>query len=164
MGIALGDYDHDGWIDIFVANDSVPNSLFHNDHNGKFTEVAMRAGVGLSDDGNAVSSMGVDFRDIDNDGNEDLFVTALADETFLLFHNLGNGLFLDTTYKSHIGRITPQYSGWSTGIFDFNNDGWKDIFVACGDVQNNTNLYSDRKPASPISCWSISRTERSRPL
>lgn len=146
MGVAVADYDHDGWPDIFVANDSVPNFLFHNERNGAFSEVALKAGVGLNDDGNAVSSMGVDFRDLDNDGKEDLVVTALADEAFLFFRNLGGGLFQDATYKSHIGRLTRQSSGWSMGAFDFNNDGWKDIFVACGDVQDNTDRYSDRKP------------------
>ncbi len=145
MGVAVADYDHDGWMDIFVANDSVPNYLFHNERNGTFTEVALVAGVGLNDDGNAVSSMGVDFRDLDNDGREDLVVTALADESFLFFRNLGNGLFMDETYKSHIGRLAQQYSGWSTGAFDFDNDGWKDVFAACGDVQDNTDRYSDRK-------------------
>jgi hypothetical protein len=149
MGVAVADYDHDGWMDIFVANDSVPNSLFHNEHDGGFKEVALRAGVALNDDGNAVSSMGVDFKDLDNDGKEDLFVTALANETFGFFRNLGNGLFMDATYKSRIGRITQPFSGWSTGAFDFDNDGWKDIFVACGDVQDNTDRYSDLKPRQP---------------
>jgi hypothetical protein len=149
MGVAVADYDHDGWMDIFVANDSVPNLLFHNEHDGRFTEVALRAGVALNDDGNAVSSMGVDFRDLDNDGNEDLFVTALANETFGFFHNLGNGLFKDATYNSRIGRITQPFSGWSAGAFDFDNDGWKDVFVACGDVQDNTDRYSDLKPRQP---------------
>ena len=146
MGVAVADYDHDGWLDIFVANDSVPNSLFHNEHDGTFTEAALRAGVALNDDGRAVSSMGVDFRDLDNDGEEDLFVTALSNETFAWFRNLGHGLFMDATYKSRIGRISRPFSGWSTGAFDFDNDGWKDIFVACGDVQDNTDQFSDRKP------------------
>jgi len=146
MGVAVADYGHDGWIDIFVANDSVPNSLFHNQHDGTFTEVALRAGVALNDDGNAISSMGADFRDLDNDGNEDIFVTALSHETFAWFRNLSRGLFMDATYRSQIGRISQAFSGWSAGAFDFDNDGWKDIFVACGDVQNNTEQFSDRKP------------------
>jgi enediyne biosynthesis protein E4 len=149
MGVAIADYDHDGWMDIFVANDSVPNLLFHNEHNGTFKEVALQAGVALGDDGIAISSMGVDFRDLDNDGNEDLFVTALANQTFQFFRNLGGGIFMDATYKSHIGRLTQQFSGWSSGIFDFDNDGWKDIFVACGDVQDNTDQFSDQKPRQP---------------
>ncbi len=149
MGVAVADYDHDGWMDIFVANDTVPNSLFHNQHDGRFTEVAMSAGVALNDDGVALSSMGADFRDLDNDGNEDIFVTALSSETFTWFRNLGRGLFMDATYKSQIGRISRIHDGWSTGIYDLDNDGWKDIFVACGDVQTNTDQFSDRKPREP---------------
>ncbi len=149
MGVAVADYDHDGWMDIFVANDTVPSSLFHNEGNGRFTEVAMSAGVALNDDAVALSSMGADFRDLDNDGNEDLFVTALFGETFTWYRNLGHGIFMDATYKSRIGRISRTHNGWSTGVYDFDNDGWKDIFVACGDVQTNTDQFSDRKPREP---------------
>ena len=145
MGIAIADYDHDGWMDIFIANDTVANLLLNNDHHGHFRDVALHAGVGLNDDGKAVSSMGVDFRDLDNDGREDLFVTALANEAFPVFHNLGRGLFNDVTYPSHVGKITIPLSGWSTGIMDFDNDGAKDVFVAAGDVQDNTELLSGRK-------------------
>ena len=100
MGVAIADYDHDGRIDIFVANDTVPNFLFHNEGGGRFRETALHAGVGLNDDGKALSSMGVDFRDLDNDGWEDLVVTALTNETFPVFRNLGRGLFRDITYPS----------------------------------------------------------------
>jgi hypothetical protein len=89
--------------------------------------------------------MGVDFRDLDNDGWEDLFVSALSSETFPVYRNLGRGLFSDLTYTSHVGPITMPLSGWSVGIFDFDNDGWKDMFVAAGDVQDNTELLSSRK-------------------
>ena len=85
-----------------------------SDGGGRFTEVAAEAGVGMNDDGRALSSMGVDFRDIDNDGRPDLFVTALANETYPLFRNLGRGLFLDATYPSKIGAATLPWSGWST--------------------------------------------------
>ena len=145
MGVAIADYDHDGWMDVFVANDTVPNFLFHNERNGRFRESALQAGVGLNDDGKALSSMGVDFRDLDNDGWEDLVITALASETFPVFRNLSHGLFSDVTYPSHVGAITMPVSGWSMGIFDFDNDGWKDVFVAAGDVQDNTELFSSRK-------------------
>jgi hypothetical protein len=145
MGIAIADYDHDGWMDIFVANDTVPNFLFHNEHNGTFREVALKAGVGYSDDGKALSSMGVDFRDLDNDGWEDLVVTALSNQTFPVFRNLGRGLFNDVTYQSHAGVISMPLSGWSMGIFDLDNDGWKDVFVAAGDVQDNTEMFSSGK-------------------
>jgi hypothetical protein len=86
--------------------------------------------------------MGVDFRDLDNDGWEDLVVTALSHQTFPVFRNLGKGLFTDMTYPSHAGIISAAFSGWSMGIFDFDNDGWKDVFVAAGDVQDNTELLS----------------------
>jgi hypothetical protein len=145
MGIAIADYDHDGWMDIFVANDTVPNYLFHNEHNGTFREVALRAGVAFNDDGKALSSMGVDFRDLDNDGWEDLAITALSNQTFPIFRNMGRGLFRDVTYPSHVGVISAPLSGWSVGIFDFDNDGWKDVFVAGGDVQDNTEMLSSGK-------------------
>ena len=109
MGVAIADYDHDGWMDVFVANDTVPNFLFHNERDGRFRETALQAGVGLNDDGKALSSMGVDFRDLDNDGWEDLFVTALANETFPVFRNLGRGQFRDVTYPSRAG--THHHAG-----------------------------------------------------
>lgn len=145
MGVAIVDYDHDGWIDIFVANDTVPNFLFHNEGNGHFSEVALQAGVGLNDDGQAISSMGADFRDLDNDGREDLFVTALVGETFPYFRSYKDGLFMDMTYPSGIGPATMLLSGWGVGAYDFDNDGWKDIFAVDGDVQTNTEQYSVRK-------------------
>jgi hypothetical protein len=145
MGVAIADYDHDGWIDIFVANDTLPNFLFHNEHDGRFREVALQAGVGLNDDGKSISSMGADFRDLDNDGWEDLVVTALSNQTFPVFHNLGRGQFKDVTYQSRAGALTMPLSGWSMGIFDFDNDGWKDVFAAAGDVQDNTEMLSSGK-------------------
>jgi hypothetical protein len=143
MGVAFADYDGDGDLDIFIANDTVPNFLFRNDR-GKFVEVGMQAGVATNDDGRALSSMGADFRDVDNDGLEDLFVTALANETFPLYRNLGKGSFIDATYPSRIGASTLPYSGWSNAILDLDNDGWKDLFSANGDVQDNTELFSSR--------------------
>ena len=145
MGIAIADYDHDGRINAFVTNDTLPNFLFHNEGKGKFREVGLRAGVALNDDGKPLSSMGVDFRDLDNDSHEDIVMTALSGETFPFFHNMEGRLFADHTYPSRIGQATANLSGWGIGIFDFDNDGWKDIFTANGDVQNNTEQYSGRK-------------------
>ena len=145
MGVAFADYDGDGWMDVAVANDTVPNFLFRNLGNGKFREVGFEAGVAMNDDGRALSSMGVDFRDIDNDGRPDLFITALANETFPFYRNLGKGLFGDATYQSRIGAATLPLSGWGAGIYDFDNDGRKDLFAACGDVQDNTERFSGRK-------------------
>jgi hypothetical protein len=144
MGVAIADYDADGRIDIYAANDAAPDFLFHNEGAGRFREAGMEAGIAFTDDGKAVSSMGADFKDIDNDGRPDLFLTALANETFPLFVNLGGGLFADRTWKSKIGAATIAHSGWSTGIYDFDLDGHKDIFVANGDVQDNTEVYSNR--------------------
>jgi hypothetical protein len=145
MSVNFADYDRDGLPDVFVTNDTTPNFLFHNEGGGRFREVGLRAGVAFNEDGRALSSMGSDFRDVDNDGREDIFVGALANETFPLFRGLAGGLFADLTYPSGLGRITLAYSGWSTGIFDLNNDGYKDLFAACGDVNDNTELISSRK-------------------
>jgi enediyne biosynthesis protein E4 len=144
MGVAVGDIDQDGRLDLFVTNDTEPNFLFHNQGDGRFTEIAGPAGVALNDDGRALSSMGTDWRDWDNDGREDLFVTALTNETFPLFRNLGKLQFADRTYPSLVGKETLARSGWSAGIYDFDNDGFKDLFAACADVQDNTEKYSGR--------------------
>jgi hypothetical protein len=150
MGVAFADYDGDGYLDIFVANDTVPNFLFHNERNGTFREVGFPAGVAMNDDGRAVSSMGVDFRDLDNDGRPDLFITALANETFPFYRNLGGGIFADETYRAHIGSAAMPFSGWSAGAYDFDNDGRKDLFAACGDVNDNTEMFSSRKSRQPL--------------
>ena len=149
MSVAFGDIDDDGWPDAFVTNDTVPNFLFRNRGDGRFDEIAVRAGVALNDDGRALSAMGVDFRDIDNDGRDDLFYTALVNETFPFLRNLGKLLFADLTYVSRIGAATLTRSGWGAGIFDFDNDGRKDLFVAGGDVQANAEAYSSRKSRQP---------------
>ncbi len=145
MSVNFADYDHDGLIDVFVTNDTTPNFLFHNEGGGRFRETGLRAGVAFNEDGRALSSMGSDFRDVDNDGREDIFIGALANETFPLFRGLAGGLFADLTYPSGLGRMTLASRGWSTGIFDLNNDGYKDLFAACGDVNDNTELLSSRK-------------------
>jgi len=149
MAVALADYDLDGDVDVFVTNDTVPNFLFRNLGNGRFEEVGLMAGVALNDDGRALSSMGADFRDYDNDGRPDLLVTALTNETFPLFRNLGRGLFLDVTYPSQLGSLTLNLGGWGCGLYDLNYDGFKDVFIANGDVQNNVELYSSRKSRQP---------------
>jgi hypothetical protein len=145
MGVAVGDYDNDGRADFIVTNDTTPNFLFHNEGGMKFREVGMEAGIALNEDGRALSSMGVDFRDVDNDGREDIFITSLSNETYPLYRNLGSGLFKDITYSSRLGAQTIQLTGWGLGIYDFDNDGHKDLFTANGDVNTNTELFSNRE-------------------
>jgi len=149
MGVALGDYDGDGLLDIMVANDSMPNFLFHNRGDGTFQEVGLAAGVALNENGVAVSSMGVEFRDFDNDGREDLFVTALSNEMFTLFRNSGTGAFVDVTAPSGLARASLPWTGWSNVMADFNNDGWKDLFAANGHVMDNAELSSGRASKQP---------------
>jgi hypothetical protein len=136
MGVAVADFDGDGWPDIFVANDTLPNSLFHNEQNGTFREMAVESGVAYTENGMAISGMGADARDIDNDGLPDIFEAALVKETCPVFHNLGRGLFEDITYTSGLSMMTLPRGGWSNGIYDFNNDGWKDLFIACAQVMD----------------------------
>jgi hypothetical protein len=144
MALSFLDYDRDGKLDVFVTNDTLPNFLFRNEGDGKFREQALSAGVAFNDDGRALSSMGVDARDVDNDGLEDVFVVAIANETFPLFRNLGKGLFADITYPSAVGRQTLPFTGWSNGIYDLNNDGYKDLLAACGSIDDNVHEFSNR--------------------
>lgn len=144
MGVAVADFDDDDWPDIFVANDTMPNSLFRNQHDGTFREVALESCVAYTENGTPVSGMGADARDVDNDGRVDIFETALRSESWPLFQNLGKGLFNDATYESGLSGPTLPRSGWGNGIFDFNNDGWKDLFVAGGDVTDPSGSERER--------------------
>ncbi len=131
MGVAIADYDGDGLMDIFVANDSMPNFLFHNLGHGKFEEVGMLAGVALDDNGRPVASMGADFRDFDNDGRPDLLLTAMINDTYPLFRNTGKSpVFEDDTAHSGLAVETRALTGWGLGLYDFDNDGFKDAFTA----------------------------------
>jgi hypothetical protein len=153
MGIGFNDYDGDGFIDIFVANDNMPNALFHNIDGKSFEEVAMDAGVAYSENGKAVSGMGTEFRDLDNDGLPDIWHTATELETFPLFRNRGGGIFIDVTGRSGLARPTLEMSGWSNGVADFDNDGLKDLFVARGNVLDNIAEFSNRTYAEPNSVF-----------
>jgi hypothetical protein len=152
MSVAFEDYDENGHIDAFVTNDKLPNFLFHNNGDGTFDEVALLTGVALREHGRAVSSMGGAFRDYDNDGLPDLWVTALDWETFPLFHNEGEGLFEDATYPTGVAKATIKRSAWSLGMFDFNNDGWKDLFTANAHANHRIDLWesTDYRQANTI--------------
>ncbi len=140
MGVAVADYDADGWMDIFVANDNQRNFLFKNRRGKGFDEVGVEAGVAYTEDGIPVSSMGVDFRDYRNDGRPGIFITALGGETFPLYRNEGNDLFNMDTYSANIGFSTYKMSGWGAGIVDLNNDGYKDLFSANSHVSENADI------------------------
>ena len=141
MSVVFADYDQDGFPDAFVTNDNMANFLFHNKGDGTFEEVALLSGTALRDHGKAVASMGAEFKDYDNDGLPDIAVTALAGETFPMFRNLGKGNFADATYASKIGPLSLKHSGWGIGLFDFNNDGWKDMFIANSHVNDRVELF-----------------------
>jgi hypothetical protein len=142
LGVAFGDFDGDGWTDIYVANDSVRCFLYRNNHDGTFTDVALEAGVAYNEDGKTFAGMGVDFADYDNDGLPDITVTDLSDQRYLLYRNNGDGTFTDMTNASGVGLASLKYSGWSTRFVDLDNDGWKDIFVAQGHVMDNIEVTS----------------------
>lgn len=128
-----GDFDNDGWPDIFVACDSTPSLLFHNNHDGTFTEIGVRAGVAYSGDGREVAGMGAHAVDYDGDGKLDIIRTNFSDETPSLYHNNGDGTFTDVTYLGGVGATT-QFLGWGTLFLDVDNDGWPDLFMANGHV------------------------------
>jgi enediyne biosynthesis protein E4 len=136
MSVTFADYDGDGYLDAFVANDTTQNFLFHNLKGKKFEEVALDAGVGYAPDGIARSGMGADFRDVNNDGLPDIWHTAVEHEEFPLWINQGKGEFQDMTVASGLGK-TSDMSGWGAGMADFDNDGWKDLFVARANVMDN---------------------------
>jgi hypothetical protein len=142
MGVAFADYDADGRLDVFVANDRFPHFLYHNDAGGTFTEVGFDAGVFANESGTMVSGMGCDFKDFDGDGRPDIFLTNLVRDIFTLFVNEGKGLFADRSFPSGIGQASADNSGWSTKFLDIDNDGWKDIFSAGSHVVDNVTLYN----------------------
>jgi enediyne biosynthesis protein E4 len=164
MSVAFADFDHDARLDMFVTNDAVPNFLFRNNGDGTFTETALMAGVSVTDTGKPISSMGTDFQDYDNDGWEDIHVTALAGETFPLFHNESasgrgagklpqspeqtvpraqaiSGGFTEVTQPSGLARLTVKASGWCSIVADIDNDGWKDIFTANSHVNDRISEF-----------------------
>ena len=144
MGMAFADYDNDGFTDIFVANDTFENYLFHNKGDGTFTNVALGSGVAYNAFGNAIAGMAADFRDIDNDGRPDIFETAMFGEGFPLYRNLGDGLFTDVTAASGLAALTSRSTAWGVGVFDFDNDGMKDLFTTNSDILDNSMRLAHR--------------------
>lgn len=133
LGAVWGDYDNDGWPDLYVANDAGPNFLYRNQHDGTFEEVGLLLGTDLSGDGQQLGSMGVDMGDYDHKGRLDIFVTEFVDQSDTLYHNNGDD-FADVTWRAGIGQPSHPYVGWGDGFFDVDNSGWLDIFVANGHV------------------------------
>ena len=144
LGVIFGDYDNDGWTDIYVANDSTPNFLFHNKGAGTFEEVGFRAGVAVGANGKPLAGMGTDMGDIDGDGLLDIFVTNLSQQTHNLYRNLGKGLFDDVTFQSGVGRLTLPFVGFGTAFLDYDNDMDLDLAIANGDVIDNVGLLRDQ--------------------
>ena len=133
LGVLTGDFDNDGWPDIYVANDSTASALYQNKKNGRFEDIATEAGCALSADGKPQAGMGVSASDYDLDGNLDIVKTNFAGDTPSLYHNIGGAVFEDTTFQGGLGRHT-QFLGWGCGFFDPDNDGWPDILICNGHV------------------------------
>jgi enediyne biosynthesis protein E4 len=134
LGVIWGDYDNDGWPDLYVANDSGPNYLYHNKHDGSFEDVGMLSGAAVSADGLEQGSMGVDWGDYLHEGRLSMFVTNFTEQPDALYRNLGAQGFSDVSYAAKLARPTYAMVGWGTGFIDVDNDGWLDLFVANGHV------------------------------
>ena len=134
LGVLWGDYDNDGWPDLYVANDAGPNFLYHNKHDGTFEEVGLVSATALSADGQELGSMGVDFGDYDRDGRLDIFVTNFVDQPDNLYRNLDGASFTDMGWPAKVSQASYPWVKWGTGLVDFENDGWLDILIANGHV------------------------------
>ena len=149
MGLAFDDYDDNGFTDIFVSNDTFENYLLHNNGDGTFTNVALSAGVAYNAFGNAIAGMGAEFVDINNDGRPDIFETAMFGEGFPLYRNLGHGQFEDITAATGLAALTSRSTAWGVGVFDFDNDGSKDLFTANSDILDNSMELAHRSYPLP---------------
>jgi hypothetical protein len=151
LGIAIADYDRDHHIDIFVANDSMEEFLYHNKGKGTFEEVGLLAGVAVDGDGKTYAGMGVDFADYNNDGLPDLIVDDLANQQYALYKNNGDGSFTYDSNASGIASMTLKHSGWGLRFFDYDNDGWKDLLIAQGhDLESIQRTYPDLRYREPL--------------
>jgi hypothetical protein len=152
MGIGIADFNGDGWVDIFVSNDTEPNFLYLNQEGGKFEEMGMVYGVAYNDDAAIVSGMGCDVKDYDNDGWVDIFYSNLRTQVFGLFHNEGGKYFKYVSPASGVEALSRPFSGWGNAFIDYNNDGWKDIYSSNGDVD-----YLPPHPAQHDTLWENQR-------
>ena len=151
LGVAIADYDGDGWQDIFVANDSMAEYLFHNKGNGTFEEVGLQDGVAVDAGGHTFAGMGVDFADYDNDGYPDIAVTDLANQTYAIYHNARDGSFDYASGATGIAGMTMLHSGWSMRFMDYDNDGWKDLLIAQGhDLDTVEKSYPNLRYREPM--------------
>jgi hypothetical protein len=144
LGLAILDYNGDGWPDILLANDTQPNKLYLNKHDGTFEEKGVSAGIAFSEDGVARAGMGVDAADYDRSGKPSLIITNFANQMLSLYHNEGNGLFVDEAPSSEVGRATLVTLGFGCFFFDYDNDGWPDIFVADGHIEDQIEKVQKR--------------------
>lgn len=144
LGVICSDFDEDGFVDIFVANDSTPNFLYHNNGDGTFKEIAFISGTAVNESGSEQGSMGVTLGDYDHDGKLDLFITNFDDEYNILYRNDGGNSFTDVSFKSRVAQVSLPYVGWGTKFFDYDNDGWADLFVANGHVYPQRTPYRQR--------------------
>jgi len=141
LGLAIADYDRDGWPDILLANDSIPQYLFHNRGNGTFEEVGLTSGAGLDGNGRSFAGMGVDFEDYDNDGWPDIIITDLANQRYALYKNLKDGTFDYMTPATGLAAISLRHSGWGARLVDYDNDGWKDLLIVQSHVIDTIETY-----------------------
>jgi hypothetical protein len=144
LGLAIADYDHDGFMDILLSNDSMPEYLFHNRGNGTFEEVGLASGIGLDSNGNTFAGMGVDFEDYNNDGWPDIVITDLANQRYALYTNLKDGTFDYSTTVTGLNAISLMHSGWGVRFFDYDNDGWKDLLIVQSHVIDTIELSEPR--------------------
>ena len=144
LGIAILDYNGDGWPDILLANDTQPNKLYLNKRDGTFEERGVSTGIAFSEDGVARAGMGVDAADYDRSGHPSIIITNFANQMLSLYHNEGNGLFVDEAPRSEVGRATLVTLGFGCFFFDYDNDGWPDIFVADGHIENEIERVQKR--------------------
>jgi enediyne biosynthesis protein E4 len=155
LGVAIADYDRDGWTDIFIANDSIPEYLFHNKGDGTFEEVGLVSGAAMDGNGATFAGMGVDFADYNNDGWPDIIVTDLANQRYALYRNARDGTFDYATNSTGLGAITLLHSGWGARFIDYDNDGWKDLFIVQSHVMDTIEINERHLHylESPLLLW-----------